>query len=242
MLPLQCAYLVALHRVDARRAVLDATNMEAPGAEFDLVPLQIADLRTRRGVSTNRVAALSSEGRPTYRHATWRETQMHSSLKPDPDLKGSYRRRIEDIDRAFKEMDADNLPAAARFLVRYFGCEKLAQGIVGIHNRWPPDKVYGPRKCPRLDQIKSAVTGLGLTFPLGDLAHLFEQHVSTTVKPLQEPISARDLRDAVVHNFGHTNVRYVHKKAPVLLPMMDRFLGCTPDVIAYLKAHFSKIQ
>jgi hypothetical protein len=144
---------------------------------------------------------------------------MDPSLKPDPDLKGSYYRRIEDIERAFKKMEADRLPTASRFLVLYFGCEKLAQGIVGVANGWPPKEVYGPRKFPRLDQIKPAVTVLGLTFPQPDLDHLFEKwNKPTTEKRLQEPISARDLRDAVVHNFGPANVCYVLTKAAVLLP------------------------
>ena len=161
---------------------------------------------------------------------------MHPMLKPDPNLGGSYYRRIEDIERAFKEIDADNLPVAARFLVRYFGCEKLAQGIVGVHKSWAPEKVYGPRKFPQLSQIKLAVAGLHLSFPVGDLDHLFDKHEPTTKKPLQEPISARDLRDAVVHNFGYTNVRLVHKKAGILLPMMDNFLSCRSHVLDHLRS------
>jgi hypothetical protein len=73
---------------------------------------------------------------------------MHWALKPDPDLKGTYYRRIEDIERAFDKMDADGLPTAARFLVRYFGCEKLAQGIVGVAKGCPPGKVYGRGNSP----------------------------------------------------------------------------------------------
>jgi hypothetical protein len=160
---------------------------------------------------------------------------MHWSLKPDPDLPGSYYRRIEDIERAFKKMDVDNLPIAAKFLVRYFGCEKLAQGVVGVHKRCPPNKVYGPGKRLQLDPIKSAVRGLGLTFLPDDLPHLFEPHESTATRPLQEPISARDLRDAVVHNFGPTAVCYVLSKANVLLPLMEEFLRCRPKVLDHLK-------
>jgi hypothetical protein len=121
-------------------------------------------------------------------------------------------------------MEADRLPTAARFLVLYFGCEKLAQGIVGVANRWPPDNVFGRGKCPDPDKIKAAVTVLGLTFPTPDLDHLFAKwNEPTTAKPLREPIWARDLRDAVVHNFGETNVRYVLHKATVLLPKMENF-------------------
>jgi hypothetical protein len=79
---------------------------------------------------------------------------MDPSLKPDPDLKGSYYRRIEDIERAFKKMEADRLPTASRFLVLYFGCEKLAQGIVGVANGWPPKEVgaSATKKSSRIDR------------------------------------------------------------------------------------------
>jgi hypothetical protein len=167
---------------------------------------------------------------------------MDLSLKPDPELKGCYYRRIEDIERAFVKLDADRLPTAARFLVYYFGCEKLAQGIVGVANAWSADEVYGPGNSPRLDQIKPAVTVLRLTFPVQDLDHLFAKwNEPTTAKPLQEPISARDLRDAVVHNFGPTNVCYVLRKAPILLPKMEGFLGCRPQVLTYLKTHYAHL-
>jgi len=35
----QCPYLVALYRMNRRRATLGPPDVEAPGAEFDLVPL-----------------------------------------------------------------------------------------------------------------------------------------------------------------------------------------------------------
>jgi hypothetical protein len=162
---------------------------------------------------------------------------MDPSLKPDPNLKGSYYRRIEDIERAFKKMEAHELPTAARFLVLYFGCEKLAQGIVGVANSVPPDDVFGRGKSPDPNKIKSALTALGLTFPTQDIDHLFAKwNEPTTEKPLREPISARDLRDAVVHNFGETNVGFVLSKAALLLPKMEGFLSCRAQVLAHLKA------
>ena len=161
---------------------------------------------------------------------------MDPSLKPDPKLKGSYYRRIKDIDFAFKKMEADRLPTAARLLVLYFGCEKLAQGIVGIANSWPPDDVFGRGKSPDPRKIETAVMALKLTFLTSDIDHLFAKWNDTNKKPLREPISARDLRDAVVHNFGPTNVGFVLSKAALLLPKMEGFLSCRPQVLAHLKA------
>ena len=158
---------------------------------------------------------------------------MHWSLKPDPDLKGSYYRRIEDVERALNKMDANRLPIAARFLVCYYGCEKLAQGIVGVHERCPPAEVYGRGKYLRLSKVKSAVNALSLTISTDDLDRLFK---------MDDPTSARNLRDSLSHNFGPTNVDRVLKHAVGLLPNMDKFLSCAPEVLAYQKAHFASIE
>jgi hypothetical protein len=53
LLPLQaaeCPKLVALDWVDAWRSPLASANVEPPGIEFDLMPLQIADLRSAKAV------------------------------------------------------------------------------------------------------------------------------------------------------------------------------------------------
>jgi len=41
----ESAYLVALHRMNARRAALAAADMQPTGGKLDLVPLQVADFR-----------------------------------------------------------------------------------------------------------------------------------------------------------------------------------------------------
>jgi len=55
----------------------------------------------------------------------------HSSLKPDcsDKNKGSYFRRIEDIKKGLKDIDASSLPPGGGFLFLYYGCEKLGQGM-----------------------------------------------------------------------------------------------------------------
>ena len=57
------------------------------------------------------------------------------SFEPDPDLKGSYYRRLEDIPNALAKFDVTALPAnsPAQFVAYYFGAEKLAKAIVGIN-------------------------------------------------------------------------------------------------------------
>ena len=53
LLPLQAAQrpqFVALNRVNARRPSFAASNVQAPGIQLDLMPLQIADLGSSQTV------------------------------------------------------------------------------------------------------------------------------------------------------------------------------------------------
>lgn len=50
--------------------------------------------------------------------------------------------------------------------------------------------------------------------------------------------SARILRNNLAHDFGPTNAEKLVKSAPVLIPIMERFLDCANDVLAYLQANF----
>ena len=48
------------------------------------------------------------------------------SFEPDPELKGSYYRRLEDIPEALAKFDVMTLPvnSPAQFVAYYFGTEK----------------------------------------------------------------------------------------------------------------------
>jgi hypothetical protein len=71
-------------------------------------------------------------------------TPGHASLKPDgsPKNRGSYTRRIEDIRKGLDKAGSAYLPPAGLFLFLYYGCEKLAKGIVGIASEWSADDAY----------------------------------------------------------------------------------------------------
>ena len=45
----QSAYLVALHRVDARRPSLAPTDVQASGGKLDLMPLEVTDFAGSQG-------------------------------------------------------------------------------------------------------------------------------------------------------------------------------------------------
>jgi hypothetical protein len=169
---------------------------------------------------------------------------MDPSLKPDPNRKGSYYRRIEDIGRALKRLDAEQLPPAVRFLVCYFGCEKLARGIVGIHKRWSANKAYGHDTKLRLDDTKSAAAALNLSIPIDDLNYVFaneqeQQLLLAANSPFQR--SARNLRNVLGHDFGPSNVGLILDHADFLIPKMIKFLDCASEALAYQRAHFSGI-
>src|SRR3981189_330116 len=93
------------------------------------------------------------------------------SLRPDPNAGGSYYRRIEDINRALAALGVQHLPDVVKFLGYYFGCEKLARGIVGIHLRHPARHAYDPRQYLCLTKIEHASSELALSISTDDLCY-----------------------------------------------------------------------
>lgn len=170
---------------------------------------------------------------------------MDPSLKPDPTRKGSYYRRIQDIQRGLDALEVEKLPDTLKFFAYYFGCEKLAYGIVGIHKRLSACTAYRTKKNPlRLDEIKQAVTALGLQFNLSDLEWIFADYfeqVNLQSSSAMCKNSARYLRNKVGHQLGPTHVELVKLHAPFHLPIMRTFLHCDSQVLAYQVAHFSNI-
>ena len=168
---------------------------------------------------------------------------MDPSLKPDPRRKGSYYRRIEDIARALESLQSDKLSETILFLVLYFGCEKIARGLVGIHARLPATEAYGRGRRIQLKDIKASAAGLGLSVLEEDLDWLFasekQQHMLRPTSELTN--SARHFRNNLTHDFGPTNVARIAKHAPFLNPKMKSFLACVPEILAYQRLHFSKI-
>ena len=164
---------------------------------------------------------------------------VDSSFKPDPGRKGSYYRRIEDIQRALDELRAAQLPDAPKFLAYFFGCEKLAQGIVGIHLGRAAADQYRSSNRLRLPEIRAAAAALKLPVTPSDLDDLFADH---QIRPLlgSNP-SARVLRNTLSHDFGPWHVQLLKTQAPMLLPKMLAFLGCDHDVLAYLKSNYAHV-
>lgn len=161
---------------------------------------------------------------------------MDWSLNPDPNLKGSYRRRIEDIDRALKAFGIDQLPEPAKAVAYFFGCEKLALGIVGIDKRVPVDHAYGPFVKLKLHDLKQAAPRVGVTFPVDELQYIFAE-IPPRDPPVPAPVgtSVRILRNKIAHDFGPTNVGELDRSNAAFFNLrMVRFLACQREVIGHL--------
>jgi hypothetical protein len=167
------------------------------------------------------------------------------SLKPDPRRKGSYYRRIEDIGLALRKLQIDERSETISFLVYYFGCEKLARGIVGIHSRLPAKTAYHHRKPLRLEEIKVAAAALDLAISKEELDWLFadfnQQNLLRSTHS-DWTASARHLRNILSHDFGPSNVARIAEHAPFHNPRMKSFLECVPQILAYQKLHFSEVE
>lgn len=169
---------------------------------------------------------------------------MDSSLKPDARRKGSYYRRLQDIERGLSSLESKGLSETMRFFVYYFGCEKIARGLVGIRARLPATTAYRPGKHPKFESVKAAAVALGLGVPQQDIDWLFADHDQQGLlhpPNLEWTNSARCLRNAVIHDFGPSNIARVTKHAPLLNPKLDAFLGCVPAILKYQRLHFAGV-
>jgi hypothetical protein len=168
-------------------------------------------------------------------------TVPDASLKPDPYRKGSYYRRIQDIERALRMFDVMRLPVTIQFVTYFFACEKLAHGVVGINRQRPAGMQYSHRTRLLLDEIKTAAATMNLSIPAGDLNCLFADYNEQHLLPPGVKTSARLLRNKLAHDFGPTNVGSVARDAPDLIAKMTTFLKCVNEVLAYQKANFAHV-
>jgi hypothetical protein len=168
---------------------------------------------------------------------------MDPSLKPDPNRKGSYYRRIEDVARGLDSLESGKVSATIRFFIYYFGCEKIARGLVGIHSRRPATEVYHHRHSLKLSDIKAAASTIGLTVPSQDLDWIFadikEQHLLQSTPSWTT--SARCLRNNATHDFGPSNVARVTEHAPFHIPKMEAVLASVPTILEYQRRHFAGV-
>jgi hypothetical protein len=154
----------------------------------------------------------------------------HPTLKALPKLKGSYYRRIKDIPRALarKELAFDTLSPVARFLCLFFGCEKLALGIVGLDEKFAAEDAYGKGRFVVLEEVKRSAAALGMSITGDELDSLFGP----------SKMSARELRHKIVHDFGPSNIQNVHALCPQHIPTMEKFLRCIDEFHDYQKRTF----
>jgi hypothetical protein len=155
------------------------------------------------------------------------------SFEPNPDLKGSYYRRLEDIPEALARFDVATLPAnsPSQFVAYYFGAEKLAKAIVGINEIQSAAIAFHHRVGVRLRETQSAARNMKLKISEADLDALFE-HQSRV--PL--PSSAITIRNRLSHDFGPTQVSHIRQHAPRLVPIMVRFIADIDPVLKHLLA------
>src|SRR5258706_13900945 len=81
---------------------------------------------------------------------TFSTKQLHNGKK----VKGTYFRRINDIQLALDKFGADQLSAPAKFVAYYWGCEKLEKAIVGIASERPASEQFPEDKqSPSIDNV-----------------------------------------------------------------------------------------
>ena len=157
--------------------------------------------------------------------------KLHWTFSINPRAKGTYRRRLDDIAEALTKFQTEKLPAnsAAQFVAYYFGCEKLAKGIVGINRSRSANSACNEDMDPAA--IEKAAGDLQLKISMPELQLLFRKEPKSNKKPSV----ARGIRDRIFHDFGPTNVDHAVKHAPTLIPIMKKFLDCEKQVQEHLR-------
>jgi hypothetical protein len=160
------------------------------------------------------------------------------SFEPNPDLKGSYYRRLEDIRCALAKFEVTALPpnSPAQFVAYYFGAEKLAKAIVGINKALPAENAI--RRNVDHEDTKFAAREMKLKISQADLDALFEPQ-----SRLPQPSSAITIRNRLSHDFGPTQVGHIRQHAPRLVPIMVKFIGDDIDpVLRHLRTLWAASQ
>lgn len=170
----------------------------------------------------------------------------HESFKPNRDQIGSYYRRIDDIALGLEKMEVTQQPnAAVQFTMLYFGCEKLAKAMVGIHLTHPAPDAFHRHNRFELSKLTAACDALAPSFPKDDLFYLFADKGELPKLAAIDPSvgwSARELRNKLNHQLGPGNVRRILKRAPIMLPKLTAFLQCHQQVLAHLTANYAHIS
>jgi len=128
---------------------------------------------------------------------TFSTKRTHNGKK----VKGTYLRRIEDIQIALDWYGADQLSAAAKFVAYYWACEKLARAIIGIADKKPAGEIFledkpAPKSVtPNLARVREKLGKLEIPFDEARLKLLFEPQEN-----VQKPTSAKRIRDRLFHD------------------------------------------
>ncbi len=172
-----------------------------------------------------------------------------------PRTKGSYRRRLDDIERALKNLNLEPSSSSGSFLYYYFASEKLARLLIGINKRRPASYYFEPSDGQkragglRTSEVISAVAYFGRPICDDDLFWIFhwtcagpewEALVRRSVDLKPKVLSARKLRDRIVHDFGPTHALQVAEHAEFLVPKMKKFIGCIDLVRTQLAEKFAR--
>lgn len=164
-------------------------------------------------------------------------------LRPDPKQKGSYYRRIEDVDRAFDRMKIPKFPPVAAFIANMFSCEKLALAIVGIAKRESATAAF--KRKMDLNKIKKAAKILSISISDVELDYIFSARSQESALANHDEShvrSARELRNDLAHDFGPTRVKHIEDELAFLTPKMESFLSCKIEVLDFLKDNYAHIQ
>ena len=132
----------------------------------------------------------------------------------------TYVERIQHAIQGLNE-ERDALPEHAKlphFLLTFFACEIIAKSVVSMHkNKGRNTKALSSRWNTK--EISSALQDLGIQASSAKIEQLF-----STAKAFASEMSARSLRDNVVHRLKGPHREAVRNRYDELMPIMQDFV------------------
>jgi hypothetical protein len=134
-------------------------------------------------------------------------------IERDPNKKGSYRRRLDDVLVALAKLQIDKFREEGAFVFYYLACEKVARIMVGLTDKKPGASHFNKIKI-RSSNVMKACASLRSGILKDEIELIFRNDKDTACR----------LRNQLIHDIGPTHVVQIIQNAARLNNVMKKFI------------------
>jgi hypothetical protein len=149
---------------------------------------------------------------------------MRKSFSKNPNEKGSYLRRLQDIERGLSELGINRISPTGQFIYLIAACEKLAKIMYGASGGRDSKTIFHHTHVLSLPATKHFCKVRKVIITEAELEFIFGNNAQ----------SAKSLRNSLLHEIGPTNARNISKKSDSLCKVMRKFLKSRAIIEEYI--------